>query len=340
MKKIIVPGGLGFIGSHLIKLLIKKKYFVINIDKFSYSSNNQNLTKINKKNYCFYKTDINNKKLIFKILKKFKPIGIFNLAAETHVDRSIDSPEVFVKSNIVGVYNILEATKRYLKINKDKNFKFIHISTDEVYGDIKKNKFSKEDDAYNPSSPYASSKASADLIIKSYFRTYNLPTIITNCSNNYGPNQYPEKLIPRIILNLKDNINIPIYGKGINEREWIHASDHCNALLKILKKGKNGESYNIGSGIIMNNINLAKKIIFIYKKNFITKSKIILVQDRPGHDKRYALNSKKIKKELQWKIKNNFYKGIKETIKWYLNNDQWIKNLKNNNYKKRIGLNK
>ena len=337
-KKIIVTGGLGFIGSHLIKLLIEKGYFVINIDKITYSSNKKNLKKYKSTEYLFYKGDINNQKLILNLLVNYKPKAMFNLAAETHVDRSIDSPEVFVKSNIVGVYNILEATKRYLKINKDKNFKFIHISTDEVYGDIKKNKFSKEDDAYNPSSPYASSKASADLIIKSYFRTYNLPTIITNCSNNYGPNQYPEKLIPRIILNLKDNINIPIYGKGLNEREWIHVSDHCNALLKILKKGKNGETYNIGSGIIMNNITLAKKIIFIYKKNFNTKSKIVFVQDRPGHDKRYALNSKKIKKNLKWEIKNNFYERIKETIKWYLNNDQWIKNLKNNNYKKRIGL--
>lgn len=337
MKKVIVTGGLGFIGSHLIKLLLKKKYFVINIDKISYSSNFKNLEDINK-NYLFYKIDINNKKKIKKILSQHKPIGIFNLAAETHVDRSIENPKNFIYSNINGVYNILEVIRKYLKENKIKKFKFIHISTDEVYGDIKKNRYSREDDAYNPSSPYASSKASADLIIKSYFRTFNLPAIITNCSNNYGPNQHPEKLIPKIIINLKNNKNIPIYGNGKNQREWIHVSDHCNALLKVFKKGKPGESYNIGSKIIINNIALAKKIISLYKKNYKTISKIILVSDRPGHDKRYALNSSKIKNKLQWVVKNKFNRGIKETINWYLNNEEWIRNIKNKDYKKRIGI--
>jgi len=337
MKKVIVTGGLGFIGSHLIKLLLKKKYFVINIDKISYSSNCKNLEDINK-NYLFYKIDINNKKKIKKILSQHKPIGIFNLAAETHVDRSIENPKNFIYSNINGVYNILEVIRKYLKENKIKKFKLIHISTDEVYGDIKKNRYSREDDAYNPSSPYASSKASADLIIKSYFRTFNLPAIITNCSNNYGPNQHPEKLIPKIIINLKNNKNIPIYGNGKNQREWIHVSDHCNALLKVFKKGKPGESYNIGSKIIINNIALAKKIISLYKKNYKTISKIILVSDRPGHDKRYALNSSKIKNKLQWVVKNKFNRGIKETINWYLNNEEWIRNIKNKDYKTRIGI--
>ena len=280
-KTIIVTGGLGFVGSNLIKLLIKQGFFVINVDKYSYSSNYFNLNGVNMKKYKFFKTDINNKLAIKKLLLKYKPIGIFNLAAETHVDKSIDGPRPFIDSNVLGVFNLLEAIRAYIKISKRHKLRLIHISTDEVYGDIKKNKFSKESDAYFPSSPYSATKGSSDLLVRAYIRTYKIPAIITNCCNNYGPNQYPEKLIPRIILNIKNNKDLPIYGKGTNEREWIHVLDHCNALIKIFTKGKIGENYNIGSGKIIKNIDLVKQILFISKKFIKSKSKIIFVNDRP-----------------------------------------------------------
>lgn len=334
-KKILVTGGLGFIGSNLIKLLIKNNFYVINLDKYSYSSNFNNLSNIND-NYKFFKVNINNKKKVEKILNKYKPIAIFNLAAETHVDRSIDSPWEFINNNILGTFNLLEALRAYLK-KKNSKIKLIHVSTDEVFGDINKNQFSLEEDAYLPSSPYSASKGSSDLIVKSYIRTYKIPAIITNCCNNYGKNQYPEKLIPRLILHTKNNMNLPIYGDGKNEREWIHVEDHCNALLKVLEKGKIGESYNIGTGKILSNIDIAKKILRVSNKFRKSKSKIVFVKDRPGHDKRYALNSKKIQKYLKWKPLYTFDKGIEDTIKWYLNNKEWLSKLKNKNYQKRIG---
>ena len=333
MKKIIVTGGLGFIGSNLIKILNEKKFFIINIDKISYASNKNNIPN-NIKNYKFYKENINNKDFIVKILKKYKPSLIYNLAAETHVDKSIDGPKSFINSNILGVFNLLEAIRIYKK-----KIKLIHISTDEVYGDINKLS-SKENDTYNPSSPYSASKASGDLLIKSYIRTYNVPAIITNCCNNYGPNQYPEKLIPTIIYKIINNQKIPIYGNGKNIREWIHVDDHCEALIKIALKGKIGENYNIGSGHKMQNIDIMKKIISIFKKinnNKKYEPKFLFVKDRPGHDIRYSLDSSKLRKNLNWKCKINFNEGIKNTIVWYINS---FKNnfFKNKNFSKRIGL--
>ena len=333
MKKVIITGGLGFIGSNLINIL-KNKYFIINIDKVTYASNFKNIDPCIK-NYRFYKEDINNKTFIKNILKKYNPSIIFNLAAETHVDRSIDGPEQFIKSNILGVFNLLESIKNYKK-----KIKLIHISTDEVYGDIKKNYKSKEEDAYNPSSPYSASKASGDLLIKSYIRTYKIPAIITNCCNNFGPNQYPEKLIPTIIYNILKEKPIPIYGTGKNVREWIYVEDHCHALIKIAEKGIIGENYNIGSGVVINNIKIAKKIISAFKKitnNKNIKSKIHLVQDRPGHDMRYCLNSSKIKNELKWKCKLSFNERINETIIWYMNKFR-TNYFKNKDFKYRTGL--
>jgi dTDP-glucose 4,6-dehydratase len=334
MKTVLVTGGLGFIGSNLINILNKKNYFVINIDKVSYSSNYKNISK-NIKNYKFYKLDINNKSFIKKILNKYNPSIIFNVAAETHVDRSIDGPKEFIKSNILGVFNLLEAIRFYKK-----KVRLIHISTDEVYGDIKNNKKSKETDAYNPSSPYASSKACSDLIIKSYIRTYKIPSIITNCCNNFGPNQYPEKLIPTIIYKIINKEPIPIYGNGKNLREWIYVKDHCNALIRIAELGKIGESYNIGSGYIINNIQVVKKIISVFKNIdpvLSNLAKFIFVKDRPGHDLRYSLDSSKIKNQLKWNCKINFNLGIEKTILWY--RDKFEKNyFKKKNFKKRIGL--
>jgi dTDP-glucose 4,6-dehydratase len=333
MKKVIITGGLGFIGSNLINIL-KNKYFIINVDKVTYASNFKNIDP-NINNYKFYKEDINNKIFIKNILEKYKPSIIFNLAAETHVDRSIDSPRQFINSNILGVFNLLESIRNY----KEK-IKLIHISTDEVYGDIKKNYKSKEEDAYNPSSPYSASKASGDFLIKSYIRTYKMPAIITNCCNNFGPNQYPEKLIPTIIYNILNKKPIPIYGKGENIREWIFVKDHCEALIKVSEKGVIGENYNIGSGTVLNNIQIAEKIIstlknMTYKKNIT--SKVSLVKDRPGHDLRYCLDSSKIKNNLKWQCKSNFDQKINETIIWYI--DKFQKNYFNNKeFKYRAGL--
>ena len=338
IKKIIVTGGLGFIGSNLIDLLIKNKFKVINLDKVSYSSNFYNVKNYkNSKFYKFYKVDINNKKKITKIFLKEKPIAIFNLAAETHVDRSIDGPYPFIKNNILGIYNLLEATKVYFKINK--KFKLIHISTDEVFGDILRNR-SNEDYPYKPSSPYAASKASSDHLVYSYFKTYNLPIIVTNCSNNYGPKQHPEKLIPKMIYNIMKNKDLPIYGKGTNSREWIYVEDHCEALLDVFKKGKIGNFYNIGSNEDLNNLKVCKKLLKIGKKIDINnKSKVKLVKDRPGHDNRYALDSNKIKKELKWKKNTNFSEGIKKTFVWYLSNLEYFKSIKKKDIITRLGQN-
>ena len=335
MKKIIVTGGLGFIGSNLIDLLIKKNYFVINLDKITYSSNFYNVKEHKKsKKYKFIKCDIKNKKLI-KILLKYKPIGIFNLAAETHVDRSIDDPENFIQSNIVGVYNLLESFKEY---SKRYNSKLIHISTDEVYGDILNGRTS-ENYPYQPSSPYAASKAASDHLVSSYVRTYKIPAIITNCSNNYGPKQHPEKLIPKLIYNILNNKPLPIYGKGKHSREWIYVQDHCEALLKVFLKGQKGEFYNIGSNKNLNNLAVSKELINVSKKiiKLGKKVKIQFVKDRPGHDLRYALNSNKIKNQLGWSPKTNFRQGIKLTFDWYNKNKGYYKSLTKKDILERLG---
>ncbi|WP_440927883.1 dTDP-glucose 4,6-dehydratase [Candidatus Pelagibacter sp.] len=335
MKKIIVTGGLGFIGSNLIEILLKKKYYVINLDNASYSSNFYNTKEFsNLKNYKFIKCDIGEKK--FKnIIFKYKPICIFNLAAETHVDRSIDSAEKFIKSNIVGVYNLLECFKLFSKKNKSK---LIHVSTDEVFGDILKGR-SSETYPYRPSSPYSASKAASDHLVSSYVRTYKIPAIVTNCSNNYGPKQHPEKLIPKLIYNIFNNRSLPIYGKGNNSREWIYVKDHCEALYKIFLKGKIGEFYNIGSNKNLSNLNVCKELLQT-SKNFIrikNKVKINFIKDRPGHDFRYALNSNKIKKQLKWKPKTKFKKGLKLTVEWYYKNKSYYQMLSKKDITSRLG---
>lgn len=337
MKNIIITGGLGFIGSNLV-IKMTKKYFVHVIDKITYSGNLHNLNEINKNKYKLHKFDIINTNKIYKLLIKIKPKYIFNLAAETHVDRSIDSPNAFINTNIKGTFSILEALKKYYK--KNKSIKLIHISTDEVYGDIKKNSFSKENDAYFPSSPYAASKASSDHLVRSYFKTYKLPVIVTNCCNNYGPRQFPEKLIPKLIISLLNNKVLPIYGNGKNQREWIHVDDHNEALIKISEKGKIGETYNIGSNEILNNVQIVKKIMKLAKENLNIKfnSKIKFIKDRPGHDKRYALNSNKIRSKLKWGGKYNINSGLLKTIEWYLSNNLWLKKINKNEFKKRRGL--
>ena len=335
MKKIIVTGGLGFIGSNLIDFLIKKNFFVINIDKITYSSNFYNTREFkNSKKYKFVKCDIKSKKFN-KLLFKYRPVCVFNLAAETHVDRSIDNPGNFIQSNIVGVYNLL---KNFKNFSSKFQSRLIHISTDEVYGDILSGR-SSENYPYNPSSPYAASKAASDHLVSSYIKTFKLPAIVTNCSNNYGPKQHPEKLIPKLIYNIINNRPLPIYGKGENSREWIYVKDHCEALYKIFKKGKIGEFYNIGSNKNLKNIEVTNKIISTSKK-FLSLGKnvkINFVKDRPGHDLRYALNSNKIKKKLKWKPKISFKEGIKLTFDWYITNKAYYKMLSKKDINERLG---
>ena len=338
MKKIIVTGGNGFIGSNLITFLLKKNFFVINIDKNKYTKKSYLLKNLSKKKYKFYKMDIGNKNIL-SIFKKYKPVAIFNLAAETHVDRSIEKPQEFISSNILGPFNVLEQIRNYQRIFR-KNIRLIHISTDEVYGDIKNNERSNERSQYLPSSPYSASKASADHLVKSYTRTYGIDAVISNCCNNFGPAQFPEKLIPTLIFNILNNKSLPIYGRGKNSREWIHVEDHCKGLYLIYKKGAKGESYNIGTGYNINNLNLTKLLLKIVSKKISIgkKVKINFVKDRPGHDLRYALDSRKIKSSLKWKPSKNFKKSLEETFDWYLTNYNFFNFFSKRKFFKRIGL--
>jgi dTDP-glucose 4,6-dehydratase len=327
-KKIIITGGCGFIGSSLIEFLLKKNFKILNLDKLTYSAN-KDINTIFKcySNYSFIKTDINNSILLKNIFKKFKPDAVFHLAAESHVDRSIKNSENFIKTNILGTYSLLQISLNYYNKLKNKKFIFIHVSTDEVYGDLNNSKRSfKETTPYNPSSPYSASKASSDHLVKSWGRTFNLPIIVTNCSNNYGPYQFPEKLIPHTILSALNKKKIPIYGNGKQERDWLYVGDHVEALYKILLKGKINNSYNIGSGTTFKNLEIVKKICKIltfncnHQKNFDYAKLITHVKDRPGHDKKYLINYSKMKKQLNWRPKTNLNDGLRYTIQWYLNN--------------------
>jgi dTDP-glucose 4,6-dehydratase len=331
MAKFIVTGGLGFIGSNLIEYLISLGHFVINIDKISYSSNKHNIK--NYKKYKFFKLDINNKKKITYLISKYNPKCIFNLAAETHVDRSIDESDGFLKSNINGVHSLLESI-----IASRKKTKLIHISTDEVFGNIK-NVRANEEFPYKPQNPYAATKAAGDHLINSYINTYKINAIITNCCNNYGPRQNPEKFIPKLIASILKRKKLSIYGEGKNSREWIYVLDHCKALYKIYQKGKVGEQYNIGTNQNYKNLEIAKKIILLSKEKKIynKKSKFSFVKDRPGHDLRYALDSSKIKKKIKWKHRVNISDGLIKTLNWYLDNKNFYKLVRNKNFITRIG---
>ena len=339
--KILITGGSGFIGSALIRLIINhSNHNVINVDKLTYASNKLNLSEIeNSTRYFFEKVDICNKDKLTKLFRKHKPDAIMHLAAESHVDRSIDDPSFFINTNILGTFNLLEVSKEYyseLSVNKRSLFKFHHISTDEVYGDLGKSKnFFTENTSYNPSSPYSASKASSDHLVRSWNRTYSLPTVITNCSNNYGPYQHPEKLIPKTIINAVSGNRIPVYGAGDQIRDWLYVEDHAIALLKVLLESKSGETYNIGGNNEKKNIEVIKAICNILDK---TKPPVKLksytsliyhVKDRPGHDVRYAIDSSKISASTGWKPTNTFDEGIKKTVLWYLENQEWLNNFKN-----------
>ncbi len=311
--KFLVTGGLGFIGSNFIFQLFEKypSCQIINLDAEFVGSNKKNLDQLkNKKQYRYFKGNINNKIQVEKLVRDCDVV--FNFAAESHVDRSIDNPKPFLDSNIFGVYTILEAIRKYDK-------KLIHVSTDEVFGSLKSDS-ADEKYPFNPSSPYAASKASAELLVNSYFITYGIDAIVTRCTNNYGPRQFPEKLIPKTILLAMNNKNIPVYGTGKNIRDWIFVYDHCEAILRVFEKGEKGGSYNIAGHSEYDNNTIVKNILKIMKK---PSSLIKYVKDRPGHDYRYSLNTTKIQKEMKWKPKFTFEQGLDFTIKWYLSNKSW-----------------
>lgn len=344
---ILITGGCGFIGSNLIlKLLKNKKNKILNLDKINYASNIQlNKEFLKNKNYKFKKIDLKDPTNLEECLLNFKPNYIFHLAAESHVDRSIDDPSLFIHSNIIGTFNILEKTRKYLA-NKKLSRKFIrfhHISTDEVYGDLKKKKEKfKENTPYNPSSPYSASKAASDHLIRAWGRTYNLPYLITNCSNNFGFYQFPEKFIPHIILCFLNNKKIPIYGDGKQIRDWIFVEDHVDILVKLLKKKINNATFNVGGNNEISNIKIVKKVFSILKNSILKNKKIeeliSYATDRPGHDVRYAVNSTKIEKFINLKKKKNFSINLKKTIYWYLRNKKWCDNIIKKKYKlERLG---
>lgn len=332
--KIIITGGCGFIGSNFIhKQINTTDNILANVDSLTYAGNINNLSSVNDNSrYSFFEGDICDKRFINKILLKFQPEAIVHFAAESHVDNSIDNPLKFVETNVLGTSVLLNEALKYwtIKLNSDINaFRFIHVSTDEVYGSLGKTGLFNEDTPYSPNSPYSASKAASDHLVKAWNTTYNLPIILTNCSNNYGPYQYPEKLIPLIITNCLQEKELPVYGDGMNIRDWIYVDDHCDALNSLLLDGRIGESYNIGGGNELKNIDLVNYIcaeldIAKPRINGSSYSELIkFVDDRAGHDFRYAVNSSKLKNEIGWSQKQTFETGIRKTIQWYLKNESW-----------------
>lgn len=339
MHSILITGGAGFIGSHVIRHFINKypQYNIVNLDVLTYAGNLENLSDIeNAANYDFVKGDIKNSDLLQSLFKKYNFEGVIHLAAESHVDRSISNPMEFIQTNIVGTVTLLNAAKHHW----DNNFngkKFYHISTDEVYGSLGNTGFFTETSPYQPHSPYSASKASSDHLVRAYHDTFQLPVVISNCSNNYGGYQFPEKLIPLFINNIQNNKALPVYGKGINVRDWLYVEDHANAIDMIYHQGKNGETYNIGGNNEWRNIDLILLLCKIMDKKLgrtpgTSKKLITYVKDRAGHDLRYAIDSSKLQNELGWKPSLNFEQGLEKTVDWYLNNESWLKKVTSGDY--------
>lgn len=340
MKTVLVTGGAGFIGSNFVKMMVKKypEYNIINLDALTYAGNLENLSDIDTaSNYTFVKADIRDREVIEKIFKTQSIDMVVNFAAESHVDRSIEEPEVFLTTNIIGTQVLLDVAKKYWKINPENKYckeykeevKFLQVSTDEVYGALGESGMFVETMPLMPNSPYSASKASADMIVRAYNETFGLPMNITRCSNNYGPYQFPEKLIPLMINNCLKEKDLPVYGDGMQVRDWLHVSDHCTAIDIVLHKGKDGEIYNIGGNNEKANIEIVKLIIKTLRKS---EDLIKYVKDRPGHDRRYAIDNTKITTELGWEPVYTFEQGIQETIQWYLNNTEWNENVISGNY--------
>jgi len=353
--KLLITGGAGFIGSAVIRHVIQNTQDeVVNLDKLTYAGNLESLTEVSdSERYAFEQVDICNRAEVDRVLAQHQPGAIMHLAAESHVDRSIDGPADFIETNIVGTYTLLEASRQYwqaLEGDKKANFRFHHISTDEVYGDLphpseasnaEKHLFT-EQTAYTPSSPYSASKASSDHLVRAWLRTYGLPTLVTNCSNNYGPYHFPEKLIPLMILNALEGKPLPVYGKGDQIRDWLYVEDHARALYKVVTEGKPGETYNIGGHNEKQNIEVVHTLCDILQElrpqQASYRDLITTVKDRPGHDRRYAINASKIQKELGWAPEETFETGIRKTVQWYLHNLDWCQRVQDGSYQReRLG---
>lgn len=340
MKKVIlITGGAGFIGSHLTRLFVTKYpgYKIVNLDKLTYAGNLENLKDIeNKSNYTFVKGDIEDMVLVKKLFEKYSFTGVLHCAAESHVDRSITDPLAFVKTNVLGTASLLQVAKEAWKGDYEGKL-FYHISTDEVYGSLGEEGFFTEETAYDPRSPYSASKASSDHFVRAYYHTYHLPVLISNCSNNYGPYHFPEKLIPLCIHNIIHNKPLPIYGKGLNVRDWLYVEDHVRAIDTIFHNGKVGETYNIGGHNEWKNIDIIKELSRqmdekLGRKKGTSEKLITFVKDRAGHDMRYAIDATKLKNELGWKPSLQFEEGLSKTIDWYLNNEEWLNEVTSGNY--------
>jgi dTDP-glucose 4,6-dehydratase len=349
MKRILVTGGLGFIGSNFIRMLLAQTDcdLVINFDKQTYAGNPENLSEfVSDSRYVFCKGDICDADLISRLFSKHQPDAVINFAAESHVDRSIDGPEPFVQTNVVGTLRLLEAFKNYYNFQKDdqpSSLRFLHVSTDEVYGSLSPyDPAFSESTPYSPNSPYSASKAGADHLVRAYHHTFDLPVLTTNCSNNYGPFQFPEKLIPLMILNACEGKSLPIYGDGANIRDWLHVEDHCAAIWEVLKRGRVGETYCIGGNSERTNLQVVDTICQsldeLQPAGAPHKKLKTFVKDRPGHDRRYAIDGSKIKSELGWSPKYAFEEGVRKTIEWYLANSEWSENVTSGKYQReRLG---
>jgi dTDP-glucose 4,6-dehydratase len=340
IPSILITGGAGFIGSHVVRRIVNRYpgYRIINFDALTYAGNLDNLSDISQApNYVFEKGDIMDMALVGQLLKKHTITGIIHLAAESHVDRSIEDPLSFVRTNVLGTTSLLEAYRRYLKETGTEG-RFYHISTDEVYGELGDTGYFTENTPYSPRSPYSASKASSDHFVRAYAATYGLPVVISNCSNNYGPNQFPEKLIPLMIHNIRKGLPLPVYGKGENIRDWLYVEDHAEAIDLIFHKGRVGETYNIGGDSEWKNIDLVRMLCTLMddKTNRLLGSSAELIQfvkDRAGHDHRYAIDFSKLKKELGWTPATSFKEGLSKTIDWYLANDEWVKHVTDGSYR-------
>ena len=340
MKNMLVTGGCGFIGANFIRYLLSESDYtgrIINVDNLTYAGNPENLTDIKidyPEHYIFIQADICDGKRIRKIFEDYQIDSVCHFAAESHVDRSIVKPDAFIQTNIVGTFNLLESARSRL----DHMIRFHHISTDEVYGSLGREGYFTETTPYKPNSPYSASKASSDHLVRAYHKTYGLPMTISNCSNNYGPYQFPEKLVPLIILNALEGKSLPVYGDGQNVRDWLYVRDHCTAIWEIMKQGENGETYNIGGNSEMENIKLVEMICDVLDEmkrlsdNRSRRDLITFIKDRPGHDRRYAIDFGKLKKELNWFPEASLETGIRDTIKWYMENQKWVERVKSGEY--------